>query len=76
MLNTLTSQHISLPFGFTESVELCKDYLRKRAFVVVQFVGHNQIIGLRKEDQTRVVFQFEGVDDLRTDVAILNQILH
>jgi len=72
MLSSLTTQ-LTLPFGFSESVEVCKVYLTKHAFAVVQFGGGKQLIGVRKEDHVRVVFEFEGLSDGRTDVSISNQ---
>jgi hypothetical protein len=66
----LTNQSISLPFGFSQALEVCRDYLAKQAFVVLQCGEGKRLIGLRKEDSTRVVIQFDCVSDIRTEVSI------
>lgn len=71
MLDALTNQSISLPFGVSESVEVCKTYLARRAFVVIQ-CGSKRLIGLRRQDSAGVVVQLEGVSAIQTQVSISN----
>jgi len=68
MFDVSPANSFSLPLSFADSLEACKDYLGKRAFVVVQF-SSKQLIGLRAEDSTRVVVNIEGVAVDQTRVS-------
>ncbi len=69
MQDGLYIKSVSLPLGFSESVTLCKSYLTKLEFVVLQ-LGAKQLIGLRQEDSTKVIMRLEGVSDMETQVSL------
>lgn len=69
MSDGLYIKSVSLPLGFNESVAVCKTYLTRLEFVVLQ-LGAKQLIGLRPEDCTRIIMRLEGVSAEETQVSI------
>lgn len=69
MLDLATYKSITLPFGFSEAVDLCKEFLHLHDFSVTQ-LGTGRIIGWRPQDSTRIVLELTGVSVAQTDVRV------
>lgn len=69
MFDAFSKNYDQLALNVSDCLNIYKTYLLEHRFQVTQF-GNTQLIGIRNEDNKRIVIMMEGISNRETKIAI------